>query len=86
MKRAMLSLVLGAMFCVNGELLKNGDFETGTLPGADGWKMCPHYRVEQGAGRNGTRGLIVENHDPNAMNGEFCGEAWDAISRYVYSA
>jgi len=74
MKRVMMSLALGAMFCVNGELLKNGDFENGTLPGADGWKMCPHYRVEQGAGRNGTRGLIVENHDPNAMNGEFCGQ------------
>jgi hypothetical protein len=55
-------------------MLKNGDFEIGTLPGAEGWKMCPHYRVEQGAGRNGTRGLIVENHDPNAMNGEFCGQ------------
>ena len=74
MKRVMLSLVLGAMLCANGEMLKNGDFEIGTLPGADGWKMCPHYRVEQGAGRNGTRGLIVENHDPNAMNGEFCGQ------------
>ena len=22
----------------------------------------------------------------NLMNGKFCGEAWDAISRYVYSA
>ena len=74
MKRVMLSLVLGAMFCAKGEVLKNGDFEIGTLPGADGWKMCPHYRVEQGAGRNGTRGLIVENHDPNAMSGEFCGQ------------
>lgn len=74
MKCIMLSLFLGAVFCVKGEMLKNGDFEIGKLPGADGWHMCPHYRVEQGAGRNGTRGLIVENHDPNAMKGEFCGQ------------
>ena len=87
MKRIMLSFVLGALLCAKGELLKNGDFEIGTLPGADGWKMCPHYRVEQGAGRNGTRGLIVENHDPNAMNGEFCGQFVDVRPglRYRFS-
>lgn len=82
-----LFLALGTTtvaFSACGDLLKNGDFEQGKLPGADGWTMCPHYRVEQGAGRNGTRGLVVENHDPTAMNGEFCGPFVEAKPGFKY--
>ena len=71
LKKVVLMLATTGALCSQGALLKNGDFEIGTLPGADGWTMCPHYRVEESAGRNGSRGLIVENSDPNAMSGEF---------------
>ena len=86
MKRKTSFLALGAIWvlCSQGSLLKNGDFEIGTLPGADGWTMCPHYRVEEGAGRNGSRGLIVENSDPNAMSGEFCGQFVEAKPGFKY--
>ena len=76
-KALFLAVGTTAAFSACGELLKNGDFEQGKLPGADGWTMRPHYRVEQGAGRNGTRGLVIENRDPNAMTGEFCGPLVD---------
>lgn len=70
----LASVMAATALFAQGNLLKNGDFEQGTLPGADGWGKCPHYRVEAHAGRNGSRGLIVENHDPNAMSGEFYGQ------------
>lgn len=45
------------------ELLRNGSFEEGAKDSADSWGKVKYYRVEKGAGMNGTRGLVFENHD-----------------------
>lgn len=44
---------------------------------------CPFFKV----GDTFTLKRTLERDDfYHLMNGKFCGEAWDAISRYVYSA
>lgn len=44
---------------------------------------CPMFR-------EGQEWIVGHDEGPyrwdRMMNGEFCGEAWDAISRYVYAA
>ncbi|MDL2220363.1 TIGR04076 family protein [Eubacteriales bacterium OttesenSCG-928-N14] len=40
---------------------------------------CPYFEVGQE--------FLIENGDFfRMMNGQFCGEAWDCVSRYIYAA
>ena len=57
------SVMLVALACAGGEnLLENPGFEGGMT----GWREAnPVWRVENGAGYNGTKGLVYENDDPD---------------------
>lgn len=47
------------------DVIANAGFEDG----ATHWRVpCPTWRVEDGAGRNGSKGLVWENSDPNAYS------------------
>ena len=45
------------------ELVANGSFEDGDEGVAAGWRLPERWRVEEGAGMNGTRGVAFENLD-----------------------
>lgn len=45
------------------ELLANGSFEAGDEGVATGWPLPEHWRVENGAGMNGTRAVVFDNMD-----------------------
>ena len=51
-----------------GPLLSNGSFEAGAGGAADGWSFPAHWRVEDGAGMNGTRGVAFENADDSGFD------------------
>ena len=57
---AIVGMVVHGAGIANGNLLKNGDFEQGF----DNWrKPNSMWRVEDGAGYGGTKGLVWECND-----------------------
>jgi hypothetical protein len=62
---ALVSVIcIGAAFAsMSAELLTNASFEDVRGDKAIGWDMPEHYRVVDGCGRNGMRGIAFENKD-----------------------
>ncbi len=58
---------MGVMIACGSNLIDNSGFEEILPDGATkGWQeLRPTYRIENGAGRNGSRGLVYENDDPD---------------------
>ena len=73
MSRFLLSVFLLAAGTACGDLVKNGGFDTGTPPKADGWALGPSYRLEESCGMNGARGIHWKRE--KAAPAEFGGQA-----------
>ncbi len=64
-RMALVSVIcIGAVFAsMSAELLTNASFEDVRGDKAIGWDVPEHYRVVDGCGRNGMRGIAFENKD-----------------------
>lgn len=71
--RFLLPALLLAAGTACGDLVKNGGFDTGTPPKADGWALGPSYRLEESCGMNGARGIHWKRE--KAAPAEFGGQA-----------
>ena len=67
--------------------LENGSFEEGGKGVAAGWTLPERWRAEEGAGRNGTRGVAFENaDDPGYYKFPSAPVPFEEGMRYEYSA
>ena len=82
MTRMLLATLLFAAGAVHGELVKNGGFDTGTPPKADGWALGPSYRLEEACGMNGARGIHWKRE--TAAPAEFGGQGVDLRPGKIY--
>ena len=85
-RAAVVAALALALDCPAAELLANGSFEAGGGGAATGWSLPARWRVENGVGMNGTRGVVFENEDaPDDYQFPSAPVPFEAGMRYEYS-
>jgi len=78
----VLTLAVLASFAAVGGLVRNGGFDSGVAPKADGWSLGSEFKLEENCGLNGARGIHFKRDTPKQS--EFATQYLDLRPGGVY--